>query len=334
MYKKILEPADSFVMQLEPESHPVAIKMYKDGCANNWMPSEVKSMVTDIKQWQTNQLNDEEKLLVKRTLGLFAGTESLVASNLLFSVFQYLEDPCLRQYLLRQIFEESLHNLTVKVCCESYQLSRTEVYSAHKSIQSVAEIDNFFMKATKDSRDLDISKLEDKRKFVKLLFLFYILCEGTLFYSNFAALLSLKRRGLMPGLGEQIELTLRDENLHVQFGTYLINTLKKEYPEIFSEEFKEELVGLLKEAVELEKKYSKEILPNGILGMNSDMFHNFTEYMADRRLADLGLNSVYNRPNNPFPWMSEVVGLSKQKNFFETTVTEYQHSGSLDWDDF
>jgi ribonucleoside-diphosphate reductase beta chain len=224
--------------------------------------------------------------------------------------------------------------LTVKVCCESYQLSRKEVYEAHKNIPAVKAIDDFLMNATKGCKNLKMDTLEGKQKFVKLLFTFYLICEGTMFYSTFAAILSLFRRNLLPGLGEQIKYTLRDEAIHVKFGTYVINTLKTEYPEVFTESLNQSLIKTMKQAVELEQKYAEEILPHGILGITSDMFHQYSEYMANRRLEGIGMKPLYEAAINPFPWMSEVVDLSAQVNFFEGTVEEYQQAGNLDWDDF
>ena len=136
----------------------------------------------------------------------------------------------------------------------------------------------------------------------------------------------------MPGIGEQIQYTLRDESLHIKFGTNLINRIREDNPKVWSKSFEQETMSHIEKAIELEVQYAKDVLPNGILGLNSDMFIDYVKYIANRRLVNLNMDSPYKDAKNPFPWMSEIIDLEKCKNFFETRVTEYS-SGNIE-DDF
>ena len=137
----------------------------------------------------------------------------------------------------------------------------------------------------------------------------------------------------IPGIAEQIQYTLRDESIHIKFGTNVLNKIREQNPDVWDESLDEELVGYLKQAVELEISYAKEVLPKGILGLNADMFVNYMQNIANRRLTSLGMIEQYESSENPFPWLSETIDLDKQKNFFESKVTEYQNAGALA-DDF
>jgi ribonucleoside-diphosphate reductase beta chain len=144
-------------------------------------------------------------------------------------------------------------------------------------------------------------------------------------------MLALKRRNKMIGLGEQFEYIMRDESIHLAFGCDLINAIKAENPGIWTQTFQTDMVELIKKAVILEKQYAHDACPTGVLGINAEQFCDYVEYITDRRLERIDLPKVY-ATKNPFPWMSQATDLSKEKNFFETRVTEYQTAGSLDWE--
>jgi ribonucleoside-diphosphate reductase beta chain len=154
--------------------------------------------------------------------------------------------------------------------------------------------------------------------------------EGIFFYAGFAMMLGLKRQNKMVGIGEQFEYIMRDESIHLAFGCDLINTIKQENPAIWTQDLQDEIVGLIKQAVILEAQYARDACPRGLLGIGTEQFVNYVEYIADRRLERIGLPKVYNK-ENPFPWMSQSTDLTKEKNFFESRVTEYRTGGSLEW---
>ena len=322
--KQIISDKVSVVNQILPHVNKWAWDLFIDGAANNWMPTEI-SMSKDIEQWKSNLLSEDEKNVVKRCLGFFAGSESLVANNLLLSIFKFVTDPECRQYILRQAYEESLHNLTVVYVCDSLNLDIDEVYQAYNSIPSIKAKDEFLMNITTDINrpDFNINTVEGKREFLRNIITYYIICEGIFFFSGFAMLLSFNRQNKLPGTGEQIQYTLRDESLHIKFGTELINRIREDNPKVWTKAFEKETLAHIEMAMELELAYARDVLPTGILGLNSDMFIDYVQFIADRRLTNLGLPSPFGDAQNPFPWMSEIIDLEKCKNFFETRVTEY-----------
>tara|TARA_R110002012_G_scaffold237183_3_gene410923 strand:- start:2999 stop:4006 length:1008 start_codon:yes stop_codon:yes gene_type:complete len=322
--KQIISDKVATVNQILPHVNKWAWDLFIDGAANNWMPTEI-SMAKDIEQWKSNLLSDDEKLVVERCLGFFAGSESLVANNLLLSIFKFVTDPECRQYILRQAYEESLHNLTVVYVCDSLNLDINKVYQAYSSIPSIKAKDDFLMNITTDINrpDFNINTIEGKREFLRNIITYYIICEGIFFFSGFAMLLSFNRQNKLPGIGEQIQYTLRDESLHIKFGTELINRIREDHPKVWTKAFEKETMEHIEIAMELELAYAREVLPTGILGLNSDMFIDYVQFIADRRLSNLGIESPFQDAQNPFPWLSEIIDLEKCKNFFETRVTEY-----------
>ncbi len=330
----LLEEDSVGVNQILPHKHKFAWELFLKGVANNWSPSEV-NMSVDVDQWKGQDISDDEKLLVKRCLGFFAGSESLVANNLLLSVNRFVTDAECRQYILRQAYEESLHNWTVVTCCDSYSLKTKEVYEAYINIPSIKAKDDFLMKITSDINRSDFSTktLEGKREFLRNLITYYIVCEGTFFFSGFAMLLALGRQNKLPGLSDQIRYTLRDESLHIQFGVYLINTIKKQYPGIWTKKFEEETVEHIKTAVDLEVAYAHDVLPRGVLGLNAEMFIDYMRYIGNRRLESIDVDFRFESDKNPFPWLNEIVDIRVMTNFFERKVKDYQHGGNL-LDDF
>ena len=322
------------VNRILPHKHKYAWDLFLKSCANNSMPTEI-SMQNDIKQWKNDEITEDEKLLVKRCLGFFAGSESLVGNNLLLSAFRYVTDAECRQYILRQAFEESLHNLTVVYICDSLDLDIEEVFAAYENIPSIKAKDDFLMSITNDisSQDFNSNSKEGKQELLRNFLTYWIVCEGTFFFSGFAMLLALGRQNKLQGISDQIKYTLRDESSHIAFGTYLINTMIEQNPSIWTKKIQEEFVEHIKKAVELEIAYAHDVLPTGILGLNADMFVDYMHYIGNRRLEAIGLDYRFPSDHNPFPWLGEVVDVQAMGNFFERRVREYQQSGSLE-DDF
>ena len=322
------------VNRILPHKHKYAWDLFLKSCANNWMPTEI-SMQEDIKQWKNNEITEDEKLLVKRCLGFFAGSESLVGNNLLLSAFKYITDAECRQYILRQAFEESLHNLTVVYICDSLGLDIEEVFAAYENVPSIKAKDDFLMSITNDisRQDFNPHNKEGKQEILRNFLTYWIVCEGTFFFSGFAMLLALGRQNKLQGISDQIKYTLRDESSHIAFGTYLINTLIEQNPGIWTKSIQNEFVEHIKKAVELEIEYAHDVLPTGILGLNAEMFVDYMHYIGNRRLEAIGVDYRFPSDKNPFPWLGEVVDVQAMGNFFERRVREYQQSGSLD-DDF
>lgn len=306
---------------------------YKDGVANNWVPEEV-SMQLDVEQWKSQSiLSHTERRLILWNLGFFSTAESLTANNLVLTVYKHVTNPECRQYLLRQAYEEAIHTDTFIYCCDSLGLNPDEIYRMYETIPSIKEKDAFVIKLTASLLDPNfVTDTKDTiQQFLHDLVGYYVIMEGIFFYAGFAMMLALKRQNKMIGIGEQFEYIMRDESIHLAFGCDLINTIKMENPEIWTNTFQQELVELIQQAVILEKKYAYDACPHGMLGINAQQFSEYVEYIADRRLERIDLPKVYHT-KNPFPWMSQATDLSKEKNFFETRVTEYQTAGSLEWE--
>ncbi|MEX0950967.1 MAG: ribonucleotide-diphosphate reductase subunit beta [Gammaproteobacteria bacterium] len=322
------------VNQLVPFKYKWAWQKYLDACANHWMPQEV-NMNADIALWKSEDgLTEDERTIIKRNLGFFSTADSLVANNLVLAVYRNITNPECRQYLLRQSFEEALHTHAYQYCIESLGLDEAEVFNMYREIPSVHDKAAWAMKYTESLGDPDFrtGTPENDQRFLRDLIAFYIVFEGIFFYVGFVQILSMGRRNKMTGCAEQFQYIMRDESMHMNFGIDMINQIKIENPHLWTEEFKQEIIDIVRDGVEYEIRYAHDTMPRGVLGLNASMFEEYLKYIANRRCAQIGLPEQYPGVSNPFPWMSEVMDLKKEKNFFETRVTEYQTGGALSWD--
>lgn len=318
--------------QLVPIKYKWAWNYYLDGCANHWMPQEV-SMQRDIEQWKDPKtFTDDERHIIKRTFGFFATAETLVGNNLVLAVYRMVDNPEARQYLLRQAFEEAIHVHAFQYIVQSLSLDEGEMFNMYREVEAIYNKDEYAMSCTDGILDagLDTRTTEGLQKFIKNLIGFYAITEGIFFYSGFVTMLSFGRQNRLPGTCEQIQYILRDESIHMNFGLQLINAIIDENPEVWDPPFKASITEFILRAVELEHKYAEECCPNGILGLNTELLKEYIQYIADRRFERLRLPKQFGS-ENPFPWMSEIIDLKKEKNFFETRVTEYQTGGALEW---
>jgi ribonucleoside-diphosphate reductase beta chain len=330
--KRLINCHQVDVNQLMPLKYKWAWEHYTNGCANHWMPTEVP-MNKDIEIWRSNQLTDDERRVIMRNLGFFSTAESLVGNNLVLAIFKHVTNAECRQYLLRQAFEEAVHTHTFLYVVESLGLVEGEVFNMYNEVPAIARKDAFEMELTREVLDPDFTteSFEGAQSLLKNLIGFYLIMEGIFFYTGFVMILSFHRRNLMKGIGEQFQYILRDESIHLNFGIDLINGIKAENPDLWTPAFRQKMVDRVRESVELEIAYAHDCLPNGVLGLNAKLFRDYVQFIADRRLERIGLPTQYGS-KNPFPWMSETMDLMKEKNFFETRVTEYQTGGTLDWD--
>lgn len=321
--------------QLVPFKYTWAWDKYLTACANHWMPNEI-NMSADVALWKDpNGLTADERLIVLRNLGFFSTADSLVANNLVLAVYRHITNPECRQYLLRQAFEEALHTHAYQYVIESLGLDEAAVFNMYREIPSVATKAAWALPFTQSLCDPNFhtGTPEDDQRLLRDLIAFYVIFEGIFFYVGFTQILSMGRRNKMAGTSEQFQYILRDESMHMNFGIDVINQIKIENPHLWTPAFKEEIIQLVQEGVALEYQYAKDTMPHGILGMNAEMFEEYLHFIANRRLNQIGLPEQYPGAENPFPWMSEMMDLKKEKNFFETRVIEYQAGGTLSWDD-
>lgn len=323
------------VNQLMPIKYKWAWEKYLAGCANHWMPNEV-NMQRDIEQWRApNALTADERHMLKRNFGFFATAESLAANNITLGTYRLITNPECRQYLMRQSFEEAVHVHAYQYIVESLGLDEGEIFNMYMEVPCVHDKDAFCLQYIETLTDPSFQTGTPKAdlQLLKSLIAFAMIMEGLFFYVGFIQVLALGRQNKMPGCSEQVQYILRDETLHLNFGIDVINQIKLENPNLWTESFQNEIYAMMKAAVELEYRYAEETMPNGILGLNAAMFKQFLRFIANRRLQQIGLQNIYaDDAQNPFPWMSEVIDLKKEKNFFETRVTEYQTGGTLNWD--
>ena len=331
MKGSLIDKDNSYAHQIIPIKYHWAREYYKTGIANTWTPEEI-SMHLDILQWQTKDLlTEQERKIVLWSLSFFSTAESLTANNIVLALYKYVNNPECRQYMLRQAFEEALHTDTFIYCCDSLSLDLDMVYGAYNNIPSIKNKDDFVVTLTKDILNpfFKIETTSDMQTFVRNIIGFYVIMEGIFFYAGFAQMLYLRTKNKMVGVAQQFEYIMRDESIHLAFGCDLINTIKEEHPVIWTKEFQIEIIDLIKKAVVFEAEYIYDSM--SIDGdINPDLFINYIHYIADKRLLRLGLPEQFFK-QNPFPWMSAATDLSKEKNFFETKVTEYQTGGALEW---
>ena len=320
--------------QLVPFKYDWAWQKYLDGSANHWMPQEI-NMTNDIVLWKSEDgLTEDERVIVKRNLGFFSTADSLVANNLVLALYRLITNPECRQYILRQSLEEAIHTHAYQYCIESLGMDEGEIFNMYREVPCVARKASWGLRYTKEISDPDFKTgtEETDKQLLKNLIAFYCVLEGIFFYCGFTQILSMGRRNKMTGTAEQFQYILRDESMHVNFGIDVINQIKIENPHLWDEQMKSDAAQMILEGTELEIQYARDTMPRGVLGMNASMMEEYLKFIANRRLTQLGLDEEFTGVTNPFPWMSEIIDLRKEKNFFETRVTEYQVGGALNWE--
>jgi len=320
--------------QLVPFKYDWAWQKYLDGSANHWMPQEI-NMTNDIVLWKSEDgLTEDERVIVKRNLGFFSTADSLVANNLVLALYRLITNPECRQYILRQSLEEAIHTHAYQYCIESLGMDEGEIFNMYREVPCVARKASWGLKYTQEISDPDFETgtEETDKQLLKNLIAFYCVLEGIFFYCGFTQILSMGRRNKMTGTAEQFQYILRDESMHVNFGIDVINQIKIENPHLWDEQMKSDAAQMILEGTELEIQYARDTMPRGVLGMNAAMMEEYLKFIANRRLTQLGLDEEFTGVSNPFPWMSEIIDLRKEKNFFETRVTEYQVGGALNWE--
>jgi ribonucleoside-diphosphate reductase beta chain len=322
------------VNQLVPFKYKWAWEKYLAGCANHWMPQEI-NMSRDIALWKDpNGLTEDERRVVKRNLGFFVTADSLAANNIVLGTYRHITAPECRQFLLRQAFEEAIHTHAYQYIVESLGLDEGEIFNAYHEVPSIRAKDEFLIPFIHTLTDpaFKTGTLEADQKLLKSLIVFACVMEGLFFYVGFTQILALGRQNKMTGAAEQYQYILRDESMHCNFGIDLINQIKLENPHLWTPEFREEIREIFKHAVELEYRYAEDTMPRGVLGLNASMFKSYLRFICNRRCQQIGLDPLFPNEENPFPWMSEMIDLKKERNFFETRVIEYQTGGALSWE--
>ena len=319
--------------QLMPFQYPWAWEEFKNLCKNHWLPQEI-SMAQDIAQWKgTHYLTQDERHLIKKILSFFANTDVLVCDNILMAIYAHISNPECRQYLTAQAFQETVHSWSYAHIVESLSMDQKDVFSEFKRTGTIKDKHDFANQFSEGvfNKNFNTLTTEGRAIYLKNLCAYYIGMEGMQFYSAFVLLLNFKRRNLLVGTAEQLEYIVRDESLHCRFGTKLINQYIVENEDIWTPKLKNEVRQNILHVVELEDAFVADALPNDIVGLSRAQFAKYIRYIADRRLESIGLDVLFGEEDTPFPWMNEIMDLPKEKNFFETRVTEYQTGFGLEW---
>jgi ribonucleoside-diphosphate reductase beta chain len=307
---------------LKPVSYPWAYELYNQAVANTWFPNEVQ-LGEDLADF--DRMTDGERHALTFLMSYFNPNELLVNKALAFGVYPYVNAAECHLYLAKQMWEEANHCMAFEYVLETFPVDRELAYGSHLSVPSMAAKEEFEVRYIRrmTEQTLDISTVEGKQDFVRNLVAYNVILEGIWFYSGFMVALSFRQRNLLRNFGSLVDWIVRDESLHLKFGINLILTVLEENPEVATEEFAAEIRQMVLDAVEMEARYNEDLLPHGILGLNAGYLNQYVQYLADRRLEELGFEPHY-RVANPAKWMAAANDTLELVNFFESTNTSYE----------
>ena len=318
----ILDPG--FDLTLRPMRYPVFYEMYLDAIKNTWTVDEIdfSDDLVDLDR----KLLPAEKHLINRLVAFFATGDSIVSNNLVLNLYQHINAPEARMYLSRQLYEEALHVQFYLTLLDNYipdMKEREAAFAAIHNIDSIARKGEFCFKWMRSVNGLDELHTDaDRRTFLLNLICFATCIEGLFFFAAFAYVYFLRSKGLLNGLAAGTNWVFRDESCHMNFAFEVINTVRAEQPELFDEELGSQIYAMMDEAIECEYRFAEDLLGQGVPGMSTADTRQYLQFVADQRLAQLGLDRVYN-VRNPFGFM-ELQDVQELTNFFERTVVAYQ----------
>ncbi len=334
--KKVLGGERISGFGLAPLKYEWAYEIYSNMRANHWEPEDIP-MQKDVEQWRSDEISDVERWIIKMGIGYFSAAEGIVGDNMIHVICEFVSAPELELVFRRHAHEENIHADSLVYMVSSLGLNPHECEAIFEGVRTVQEKTDFVVANSRSlRRDMDMSLTENKQALARNIFIFGQCMEGTQFYGLFGMILSLYRQNKFPGIGQMFRYTLRDESNHIELLRNLLNEIRTENPEIWTDSFKEELRQTMAEAIKLEKNFIRDCLPVSAVGLNIEDFHQYIDFIADRRLITCGLEPLIGNVSNPFPWLAEMIDIKKEQNFFEGRVTEYQKStalGNIDDDD-
>ncbi|TSD06352.1 MAG: ribonucleoside-diphosphate reductase beta chain [Parcubacteria group bacterium Greene0714_7] len=330
--RRVINGLEADVIQLYPMKHKFAWEYYNAANSNHWLPTEI-SMQLDIEQWKSpTALSQDERHAFETILGFFTTADSIAANNIVIGFYKHVTSPEIRMYLLRQAYEEAIHTHAYQYIVESLGMDESKIFNMYREVDALYNKEAFILSFNEGVFDpaFKTGTFEADQKFLENWAVFSLILEGIFFYSSFAVMFGFQRQHKLTGSAEQIQYIMRDESMHLNFGLEIINAIREENPELWTQKFQDRIIELVHQAVKLEYEYARDVFPTGIFGLNADGFKEYIQFIADRRLERVGLPAQFHS-QNPFPWMSEAIDLAKKKNFFETRVTEYKTGGALNW---
>lgn len=317
------------INQLAPFKYPWAWEYFLKANNNHWTPLEI-NMSGDLSDY-INKLTDAERHLYENVLAYLTTADILAMRNIGLAVMEKMSAPELQIYQARQVYEESLHTWTYQHCIESLNLDQREIYNRYRTVPEIfgkIKISNKRLNKILKS-DLDLTNKENVKQFILSYAFFAMIFEGAWFYNGFTPIFALQRRGLMKGTAEQFQYIMRDETLHANFGIKVLRQLMSE--ENYTPPYKD-FEYMFEECHAAEKAYANYILREPILGYNAEIHLQQYEYIVNRRAKQIGLTKIpYPNAVNAVTWLDEQTNLRKEKNFFETRVTEYKTNSNLYW---
>ena len=328
--KRIINGRQTMTFNLLPLKYQWAYELYRNMKANHWEPEDIP-MAKDIEQWRGNDLSDVERWIIRMGIGYFSAAEGIVGDNIQHVVRELVTAPELKLVLGRHAHEENIHADSLLYMISSLGINPHECEAMFEDVPTILRKNEFVSRVSRElRRDMDLTQLSEKQALARNIFVFGQCMEGTQFYGLFGMILSLYRQNKFPGIGQMFRYTLRDESNHIELLRNLLVELIRENPDVWTDEFQQELVSLMKEAVQLEKEFINDCLPVNAVGLSSEEFAEYIDYIADRRLENVGLPMLNEGVKNPFPWLAEMMDIKKEQNFFEGRVTEYQKASSLE----
>jgi ribonucleoside-diphosphate reductase beta chain len=328
--KRIINGRQTMTFNLLPLKYQWAYELYRNMKANHWEPEDIP-MAKDIEQWRGNDLSDVERWIIRMGIGYFSAAEGIVGDNIQHVVREMVTAPELKLVLGRHAHEENIHADSLLYMISSLGINPHECEAMFEDVPTILRKNEFVSRVSRElRRDMDLSQVREKQALARNIFVFGQCMEGTQFYGLFGMILSLYRQNKFPGIGQMFRYTLRDESNHIELLRNLLVELIRENPDVWTYEFQQELVSLMKEAVQLEKEFINDCLPVNAVGLSSEEFAEYIDYIADRRLENVGLPLINEGVKNPFPWLAEMMDIKKEQNFFEGRVTEYQKASSLE----
>lgn len=328
--KRVINGRETMTFNLLPLKYNWAYELYRKMKANHWEPEDIP-MQKDIEQWRSERaLTDVDRWIIRMAIGYFSAAEGIVGDNILHVVREEVTASELKLVLGRHAHEENIHADSLLYMISSLGINPHECEAMFEDVVTIKKKNEFVTSISQGlRRDMDLTQTREKQELARNIFVFGQCMEGTQFYGLFGMVLSLYRQGKFPGIGQMFRYTLRDESNHIELFRQLLLELVDENPEIWTPEFKSELIGLMKEAVALEKEFIRDCLPVQGVGLSADEFTQYIDYIADRRLEGVGLAVLNPGIANPLPWLAELMDIKKEQNFFEGRVTEYQKSSAL-----
>ena len=331
--KNILDPG--FDLTLRPMRYPQFFDMYQDAIKNTWTVDEIdfSDDLVDLER----KLMPAERHLIERLVAFFATGDSIVANNLVLNLYQHINAPEARMYLSRQLYEEALHVQFYLTLLDNYipdHDQRAEAFAAVENIPSIRKKAEFCFKYIDSLGDIDrIETPEQRKQFLLNLICFAACIEGLFFFAAFAYVYFLRSKGLLNGLASGTNWVFRDESAHMNFAFEVVNTVRAEQPELFDADLERQIREMMDEAVEAEYQFAADVLAEGVQGMSLADTKVYLQFVADQRLAQLGLSPAYG-VKNPFDFM-ELQDVQELTNFFERTVSAYQVGveGEVGFDD-